>query len=124
MITLQKGNTETVIFTGTEQCLLTDPYFLFVFTNREGSGDEVKLVKENTSERTDRYDKVSIVVNTHFTDKTEGLWKYEIYEQASSSNTDTTGLNKVEEGLMMLKPATAFAHTTYETEDTIYKSYQ
>ena len=96
MITLTKGQTQTVRFTGTEKALLTNPYFLLVFTHRV-TNEIVKFIATNIS-TTQRVDSFSLVVNTYFADSDCGFWKYEIHEQASSTGTDTEGKNKVEEG--------------------------
>ena len=122
MINLTKGNTEQIIFTGTEQCLLNNPYFLFIFTNRS-TNQEVKFVGTNSSSYTTRYDKVTVTVNTYFSDKDNGLWEYRIYEQLSSSNTDPDGLNMVEEGLMKLSPPSAFTQTNYAGQSSAFITY-
>jgi hypothetical protein len=46
-----------------------------------------------------------------------GQYTYEIYEQASSSNTNPTGLNMLESGIMMLNQASTI-FTSYQTTDT------
>jgi len=103
-----------VYFTGTEKATLSAPYFLFIFTNR-GTKDVVKVMGTNTS-TTERYDKCSIVVNTHFSDYDDGLWSYEIREKASSSDMTVAG-TVVEDGFMYLRPATPFAPTEYSEQD-------
>ena len=62
----------TIYFTGTEQAVITDPYFLFVFTNR-ATGDEVKVVVTNTSSSENRYDK-GVVDGVIFNTFDTGLW--------------------------------------------------
>lgn len=110
MINLTKGNTEIIYFTGTEKATLTAPYFLFIFTNRATKA-QVLVMATNTS-TTERYDKASVVVNTHFSTSDLGLWQYEVREKASSSDMTIAG-TVVEEGFMYLRPATAFAPTEY-----------
>lgn len=122
MINLTKGNTETIYFTATERATLTSPFFLFVCISR-GTGVIVKWVSINTSVETARYDKTSLVVNTYFSNKDNGLWTYEIYEQLSDINTDPTGLNRVEEGFLKLNPATEFAPTEYTGQNNTFKTY-
>ena len=121
MITLTKGQTQTVRFTGKEKCLLTNPYFLFVFTHRV-TNEIVKFVITNVS-TTDRIDSFSLVVNSQFNNSDCGFWKYEIYEQASSSGTSTAGKNKVEEGYMVLNPATAFSPEKYDEQSNTFITY-
>jgi hypothetical protein len=121
MITLTKGQTQTIRFTGTEKALLTNPYFLFVFTHRV-TNEIVKFVATNIS-TTQRVDSFSLAVNSRFADGDCGFWKYEVYEQSSSSSTDTTGKNKVEEGYMVLSPATEFTPTKYTEQTNTFITY-
>jgi len=121
MITLTKGQTQTVRFTGTEKALLTNPYFLFVFTHRV-TNEIVKFVATNIS-TTQRVDSFSLAVNSRFADGDCGFWKYEVYEQSSSSSTDTAGKNKVEEGYMVLSPATEFTPTKYTEQTNTFITY-
>jgi len=120
MINLTKGNTETIYFTGTENATLVAPYFLFIFTNRT-TEDVVKVMATNTS-TTARYDKFSMVVNTYFTDATEGFWDYEIREKASVVDLTVAG-TVVETGYMYLRPATAFEPVAYDETDNDFKTY-
>lgn len=120
MINLRKGNTEVVYFTGTEKITLVAPYFLFIFTNRE-TQDIVKVMATNTS-TTERYDKFSMVVNTYFTDATEGFWKYEIREKASAADMTVSG-TVVEEGFMYLRPAIDFEPVAYDDQSNAFKTY-
>jgi len=119
MINLRKGNTETIYFTGTEKATLTAPRFLFVFTNK-ASNEEVKINVANTSTVT-RYDRASVVVNTYFTNKTDGLWSYQVYEKSDTSTTVSGTL--VEEGFMRLKAATDFAPEVYTEQSNSFKVY-
>jgi hypothetical protein len=114
MINLTKGATEIVYFTGTELATITNPYFLFIFTNRL-TLDVVKVMATNTS-TTGRYDKFSLVVNTYFADYDEGLWGYDIRQKASSSDMTIAGLI-VESGYMNLIPAVPFEPVVYEGQD-------
>lgn len=120
MINLTKGNTESVYFTGTEKATLSNPYFLFIFTNTITS-EVVKVMGTNTS-TTARYDKCGIVVNTYFTDKENGFWNYEIREKASSSDMTVTG-TVVETGYMYLRPSTPFTPTEYSEQLNEFVTY-
>lgn len=116
MIRLTKGVTQNIILTLTEKQLLTNPNYLFVFTNRS-SNVIVKFVVLNgadTSLYKDRYNKFSIVTNTNFSSALNGQYTYEIYEQASTSNTNISGLNKLETGIMELQ-GTSISYTKYTT---------
>ena len=121
MIILTKGEEQNVIFTGTENCLLADPYFLFIFTNRV-TLDAVKFVVTNQSQ-TKRYDYFELIVNDHFENAETGFWTYDIYEQLDDEDTTTTGKNKVETGLMYLHPADTFTPIEYNEQDNSFKTY-
>jgi hypothetical protein len=119
MIHLTKGQTNTIILTLTEKQLLITPNYLFVFTNRS-SNNVIKFVVLNTADLSlfkDRYNEFSIVTNSSFSSALEGQYTYEVYEQASSSNTNPTGLNKLETGIMWLSGST-LTYNQYTTTDT------
>jgi hypothetical protein len=124
MIRLIKGQTQSIILTLTEKQLLTNPNYLFVFTNRSAN-TEVKFVMLNATDISlykDRYNEFSIVTNTNFGSSLNGQYDYEVYEQASTTNTNPAGLNMIESGIMELV-GTPFAFTEYSTTDT-YKIRQ
>lgn len=121
MLTLQKGISQQIIFTGTELAVLTNPYFLFVCINNN-TENIVKFVATNTS-TTKRFDKSSITVNTYFTDEDAGLWSYQIFEQASSSNTNQTNLSMVEEGYLQLDDVAGAADAAFDSQDNTFKTF-
>ena len=119
MIRLTKGQTQNIILTLTEKQTLTSPNYLFVFENRS-TNTEVKFVKLNAADISaykDRYNEFSIVVNSYFNTSLNGQYTYTIYEQASPTNTDPTGLNLLETGIMELS-GTTISFTEYETTST------
>lgn len=119
MIRLTKGQTQNIILTLTEKQLLTNPNYLFIFTNRSAN-TEVKFVKLNATDVSlfkDRYNKFSIVTDTYFGSQLNGQYDYEVYEQSSPTNTNPTGLNLLESGIMELV-GSAFSYTQYSTTDT------
>jgi hypothetical protein len=119
MIRLTKGQTQSMILTLTEKQLLTNPNYLFVFTNRS-SNVEIKFVLLNAADISlykDRYNKFSITTNTYFNTALNGQYNYQVYEQTSSSNTNPSGLNMIESGIMDLV-GTPFNFTEYSTTDT------
>jgi len=119
MIHLTKGETNTIVLTLTEKQLLTNPNYLFVFTNRS-SNEVISFVKLNATDTSlykDRFNEFSIVTNTYFNTALNGQYTYEIYEQVSTSNTNPSGLNKLETGIMWLL-GTTMSYTEYTTTDT------
>ena len=119
MIHLTKGETNTIVMTLTEKQLLTNPNYLFVFTNRS-SNNLVKFVVLNASDISlykDRYNEFNIVTNTNFSSALEGQYTYEVYEQTSTTNLNITGLNKLETGIMWLSGST-LSYNQFTTTDT------
>ena len=119
MVHLTKGETNTIVMTLTEKELLTSPNYLFVFTNRSSNSviSFVKLNATDTSAYKDRFNEFSIVTNTYFSTALEGQYTYEIYEQSSTSNTNPSGLNKLETGIMWLS-GTTLSYSQFTTTDT------
>jgi hypothetical protein len=119
MIHLTKSETNTIVMTLTEKQLLTNPNYLFVFTNRS-SNNVIKFVVLNASDTSlykDRYNEFSIVTNTNFSSALEGQYTYDVYEQTSTSNLNITGLNKLETGIMWLSGST-LTYNQFTTTDT------
>jgi hypothetical protein len=119
VIRLTKGQTQNIILTLTEKQTLTSPNYLFVFENRS-TNTYVKFVKLNNTDISaykERYNEFSIVVNSYFNTSLNGQYDYSIYEQTSTTNTDPTGLNLLESGIMELL-GTTISFTEYETTST------
>lgn len=124
MIRLTRSFTQNIILTLTEKQLLTNPNYLFVFTNRSDN-TLVKFVKLNNTDISaykDRFNNFSITTNTYFNSSLNGQYDYQIYEQTSTSNLNPTGLNMLESGIMELV-GTTMSYTEYTTTDT-YKIRQ
>lgn len=116
MLHLTKGQTaENIVVTLTEKQTLTTGYFLFIFTHYTTKQKVYSiwnfLADDSTS--TDRYNKFEIDTNAVFNNCPPGDWLYEVYEQASSSNTDPAGLTKLEDGILVLEPEIEFERTIY-----------
>jgi hypothetical protein len=119
VIRLIKGQTQNIILTLTEKQLLTSPNYLFIFENRSTNTD-IKFVRLNNTDISaykERYNEFTIVVNSFFNTALNGQYTYTIYEQTSTTNTDPTGLNLLESGIMELE-GTTIAFTEYETTST------
>jgi len=125
MLVFTQGQTaETIIVTLNEKRTLSSGYYLFVFTsNPEGfTATKIYSFAEDESSYQDRYNKFTINTSTVFLNKPAGEYSYKVYEQASSSNTDPTGLTEVERGILVLNPATEFEFEKYDVATT-YKKY-
>ncbi len=124
MIIYTKGTQSETIVTLTESTTLVNPYYLFVFTNVATKVIIKKIV--NSADDTNQFPERANIYNfntiTLFSTAQPGQYSYDVYEQASSSNLDPTGLNLVECGKMNLLPATNLTQNGYEPETT-YKGY-
>jgi hypothetical protein len=119
MITIKKGNTETIVLTLTEKQTLASPNYLFVFKSRmpEQIVSFVLLNAADTSLYKYRYNQFSIVVNNYFSNSPQGEWRYYIYEQASATNKDEAKAGGLlEEGIMRLNEAEVFEYVSYQPE--------
>lgn len=116
-------NTDTYI-TLTESTTLVAPYYLFIFENISTKVQYTVIVNSTSdlSEYPERYNRFAIDVATLFATAQAGQYLYDVYEQASAVNTNPTGLNLVETGRMLLKPATNLIKQGYEPQTT-YKGY-
>jgi hypothetical protein len=121
MLHIYKGQNNNLIFTALELCILTAPKYLFIFT---GANEKiVKFVGTNLS--TDaRYQKV-LVLDKVFKNSESGTWRYEIREQASTTNLDpllSGGI--VEEGFMYLHDAVVCTPDEYTDQCNEFKTYK
>jgi hypothetical protein len=124
MLKLIKGQTSTIICTLTEKQTILDANYLFVFKNRS-TNDVVSFVLVNgadISTNRERWNEFEVVVNNYFENENEGWYSYDVYEQESATNTNTTGLNKIESGLMFLDDNTSVNYTQY-SQNVNFKMY-
>jgi hypothetical protein len=104
MIVVTKGIQKDIYVTLNESVTLTNPYFLFVFTNIS-TKEVLKVIVNSTDDKSnypERVNQFEIDVDL-FDELSTGQWSYNIYEQLSSSNLNPTGLNLLENGKMLLK---------------------
>ena len=124
MLLYQINSQSDTIVTLTESTTLTNPYYLFVFTN-VSTKVEYKINVNSTSDVSlfkDRFNEFSFNTVTLFATAQAGQFSYEVYEQSSSTNLDPSGLNLVECGKMLLQPATNLIKQGY-APTTNYKGY-
>lgn len=117
MLIITKGATgHKIIVSLNESKTLNNAYYLFVFTNVT-TNDIVNIIYSHSvdlSDYPDRFNEFDID-ETLFADVPSGQYIYDVYEQMSNSNTDITGLNKIECGKMTLNPATEITRNGYTT---------
>lgn len=113
-----------MIVTLNEKRTLDNGYYLFVFENVTTRDIVTKIFSfsEDESDYPERFNSFPLS-STVFQDENTGDWRYKVYEQSSSTNTDPTGLTEVERGIMKLRPATDFSFTEY-TGTTSFKQYE
>jgi hypothetical protein len=126
MIQLTQGLTsEKIIVTLNENKTLTQPNYLFVFT-QVTTGDIVAFVKSEMDDESDypeRYNQFEINTNVLFDARPPGEWRYTVYEQENATNTDPADANGIlETGKLMLLASEEFTYTTYNNITT-YKAY-
>lgn len=125
MITLNlPAESESITVTLSENRTLNAGYYLFVFTHIETKQTVTQIYNfsDDDSDYPDRYNLFFIETGVVFANRPHGFWRYEVYEQASSSNTDPEGLTEVERGIMNLIPQSAFAFEKYQGS-TSFKAY-
>lgn len=123
MIILTRNTEGNVYFTGSENAVLSNPLFLFIFTHRT-TRQEVRLITFKFPTTTKRYDTIYIEVDADFGNVDDGFFTYDVYETTiNNQNQSITGLNKVETGLMYLKPSTQYEPTKYEEQSNEFKTY-
>lgn len=118
------GEQNDTLVTLTELTTLTNPYYLFVFTNV--TTKEQLYINVNSASDSSAYPErinvFSFNTITLFQNSKAGQYSYEVYEQLSSTNTNPAGLNLVECGKMKLLPAANLIKEGYEPTTT-YKGY-
>lgn len=122
MIVLTKGQTtEEIVVTLNEKRTISSGYYLFVFTHFTTRDVVNKIFNftEDDSSYQNRYNQFDFPTQALFGNKDAGQWVYKVYEQASSSNTNVTGLTMVEQGVMVLNPAAEFERDQYNESTSI-----
>jgi hypothetical protein len=123
VILTRESIADNLIVTLNEKKTISAPFYLFVFENVT-TKVQVKFVLNSVTDLSlypGRYNDFVINTSVKFAGATTGQWNYNIYEQASSSNTNTTGLLEVECGKMILT-TDLFNYEGYEAT-TNYQGY-
>lgn len=114
MLVITRGQANTLYVTLTEKQTLTSPYYLVRFTNLITNTSKYCICSDSSS-YTDRYNALAFTESDTETPLTgqvklnyEGEWRYEIWEQTSSTNLNpdaTTSL--LETGIAVVKSSTS-----------------
>jgi hypothetical protein len=124
MLVYTKGVQSDTVVTLNESRTILAPHYLFVFTNTVLKKSITQIVNytDDQSAYQDRFNLFQFDTITLFANETPGQWFYDVYEQASSTNTDPTGLTLVECGKMTLKNSSSLTKIGHEPA-TIYQGY-
>ena len=130
MLVINKNSNNTLILTLTEKVTIASPTFLFKLTN-DLTRESVLFLSANLSAYKDRYDKFLItetsgtinvssgVINLNPT----GFWKYQIFEQASTSNLLESATGSMVENGKIKVIGTDTTFTVYNPTTRKYKGY-
>ena len=122
MITISKGQTIPIYITAKENLDNPANFVGLFFTNR--ITQEVVSFMFNNISTTDRYMKMSLVVNTYFANAETGFWTYKAYQTPTNNiNTIDTDSVPVETGLMYLSPVSEFEPTKYSGQNNTFVTY-
>ncbi len=104
MLVITKGMQSDIMVTLQDSITLLNPYYLFVFTNIS-TKEELKVIVNSADDKSNFPNRINVfeIDIDLFDDLQTGQYIYEVYEQLSSTNLITTGLNLVENGKMILK---------------------
>lgn len=104
MLVITKGMQSDIMVTLQDSITLLNPYYLFVFTNIS-TKEELKVIVNSADDKSNFPNRINVfeIDIDLFDDLQTGQYIYEVYEQLSSTNLITTGLNLVENGRMILK---------------------
>jgi hypothetical protein len=112
MLVLEKLTSKSWYLTLTEKVTISNPYFLFVFTNRTTSV-ETAIILTDVSTHIERYNQFDVTEGTTFT-LDAGEYEYQVYAQTSSTNTDPSLANELVESGVLKVVFTPTAAGVYE----------
>lgn len=104
MIIIPKSSTSShLTFTLKDDSVLLNPNYLVVLeSSRNVKHRFILLGANDISSNKNRYNTWLVNPSTLLSAASPGEYNYKVYEQASSSNTDETGLTLLEEGKLKL----------------------
>ena len=130
MLLINKNSNNTLILTLTEKVTIASPTFLFKFTN-DLTRESVLFISANLSSYKDRYDKFLITETSGTINASSGVinlnptgyWKYQIFEQASTSNLLESATGSLVENGKIKVIGTDTTYTVYNPTTRKYKGY-
>lgn len=130
MLVINKNSNNTLILTLTEKVTIASPTFLFKLTN-DLTRESVLFLSANLSSYKDRYDKFLITETSGTINASSGViilnptgyWKYQIFEQASTSNLLESATGSMVENGKIKVIGTDTTYTVYNPTTRKYKGY-
>jgi hypothetical protein len=130
MLVINKNSNNTLILTLTEKVTIASPTFLFKLTN-DLTRESVLFLSANLSSYKDRYDKFLITETSGTINASSGVinlnptgyWKYQIFEQASTSNLLESATGSLVENGKIKVIGTDTTYTVYNPTTRKYKGY-
>jgi hypothetical protein len=130
MILINKNSSNIVCLTLTEKTTITNPTYLFKFTN-DLTRESILFIGLDTSLYTDRYNKFNIIetsgandlLNSTVTLNPTGFFSYKIFEQASTTNLLESATGALIESGKVKVVGTDTTHTVYNSGVKKYKAY-
>lgn len=128
MITINKGEVNTVILTLAEKTTIEGPTYLFEFIKEGSPGTKKYFIAEDISVNPLRNNEFEIEEGTPEDtlngkiSLNAGQYLYNVYEQASTTNLDPTGLSIVENGRVEIK-TTATVLPEFNGQQTVIKAF-
>ena len=130
MLLINKNSNNTLILTLTEKVTIASPTFLFKFTN-DLTRESVLFISANLSSYKDRYDKFLITETSGTINASSGVinlnptgyWKYQIFEQASTSNLLESATGSMVENGKIKVIGTDTTYIVYNPTTRKYKGY-
>ena len=130
MLVINKNSNNTLILTLTEKVTIASPTFLFKLTN-DLTRESVLFLSANLSSYKDRYDKFLITETSGTINASSGVinlnptgyWKYQIFEQASTSNLLESATGSMVENGKIKVIGTDTTFTVYNPTTRKYKGY-
>lgn len=133
MILIEKDTTNTVILTLSEKTTLTDAVYLFEVTCDE-SGEVKCFIAEDISTNKYRYNEFEFIenvtedlLNGTFSLTLQGFYKYNVYEQSSTTNLDPTlATNLIDKGKLkcFVTETEAPTYSGNQTTTVVYNGNQ
>lgn len=127
---INKGQANNLVFTLFELTTISNPTYLLEVENKQTKSKAYCILTNELTLEITRYNEFVVTETTSPNpllsqiSLSEGDHLYTVYEQASTTNLDPTGLTAVEQMELQVKDSSANTNTAYEgasTTNTVYE---